>query len=121
MHVADFEAGAVAGETAWPKGRKTALVGELGQRVGLIHELRELAAAEEVADDRGQRLRVDQLLRRHAFDVHVEQGHALLDEALGAGEADAALVGEQFADGADAAAAEVIDVVEHAFAAAQAG
>ena len=77
-------------------------------------------AAEEVADDRVQRLRVDQLLRRHAFDVHVEQRHALLHETLGAGETDAALVGEQFADGADAAGAEVIDVVQHAFATAQA-
>src|SRR4029077_2333639 len=28
MHVADFEAGAIAGETARSKGRKTALVGE---------------------------------------------------------------------------------------------
>ena len=42
----------------------------------------------------------------------VEQRHALFHETLGAGEADAALVGEQFADGADAAAAEMIDVVE---------
>ena len=46
--------------------------------------------------------------------------HALLHQTLRAGETDAALVGEQFADGADAAAAEVIDVVERAFAAAQA-
>ena len=55
-------------------------------------------------------------LGRHAFEALIEQGHALLDEALGAGEADAALVGEQFADGADAAAAEVVNVVQAAFA-----
>ena len=67
-----------------------------------------------------KRLRVDQLLRRHAFDVDVEQRHALFHQTLRAGEADAALVGEQFADGADAAAAEMIDVIERAFAAAQA-
>ena len=69
--------------------------------------------------DRAERLRVDQLLRRHAVDVDVEQRHALFHQTLGAGETDAALVGEQFADGADAAAAEMIDVIERAFAAAQ--
>ena len=51
MHVADFEAGAIAARAARPKGRKTALVGQLRQRIDLIHELRELAAAEEIADD----------------------------------------------------------------------
>ncbi len=42
------------------------------------------------------------------------------DEALRAGEAHAALVGEELADGADAAAAEVVDVVDDALALAQA-
>jgi hypothetical protein len=42
MNVADFESGAIAGETSWPKGRQTALVGEFGERVRLIHELAQL-------------------------------------------------------------------------------
>ena len=67
MHVADFEAGAIAGETAWPEGRETALVRQFGQRIDLVHELRELAAAEEIADDGRERLRIDELLRRHAL------------------------------------------------------
>ena len=66
-----------------------------------------------------QRLRIDQLLRRHAVDVDVEQSHALLDQTLRAREADAALIGEQFANGADAAAAEMIDIVQRAFAPSQ--
>ena len=49
----------------------------------------------------------------------VEQSHALFDHALGAGQAGAALVGEEFAHRADAAAAEVIDVVDQAFLAFQ--
>ena len=52
MNVAHFEPGAITAKTAWPERRQTALVGQLGQRIGLIHELRELGAAEEVADDR---------------------------------------------------------------------
>ena len=116
MHVADLESGAIAGETAWPEGGQPPLVGQLGQRIDLIHELRKLAAAEEIADHRRERLGIDQLLRRHRFDALVEQRHALLDQALGAGQADAALVGEQFAHGAHAAAAQVVDVVQAAFA-----
>ena len=53
MHVADFEAGAVAVETTWSKSRQTALVGELGERIGLVHELRKLRTAEEIAHDSG--------------------------------------------------------------------
>jgi hypothetical protein len=44
-----------------------------------------------------------------------------LTEALGAGQADAALVREEFADGTDTAGTEVIDIIEHALAAAELG
>ena len=39
MHVADFEARAVAGQAARPEGRQAALVRQFGQRIDLIHEL----------------------------------------------------------------------------------
>ena len=111
MDVAHLEAGALAVEAARPEGGEAALVREFGQRVDLVHELRQLAAGEEVADHGSQGLRVDQLLRRDRIDALVVEGHALADEALGAAEADAALVGEELADGADAAGAEVVNVV----------
>src|SRR5581483_3235276 len=60
MDVADFEPGAVAREPAWPEGRKAALVGQFRQRIDLVHELRELAAAEEITDDRRKRLGIDE-------------------------------------------------------------
>ena len=41
VHVADFEAGTLAGQTARPKRRETTLVRDLGERVGLVHELAE--------------------------------------------------------------------------------
>ena len=89
---------------------------EFRERINLIHELRQLAAAKEIADDRRKRLRIDELLRRHLFHRLIEQRHAFLDETFGAREADAALVGEQFTNGADAAAAQMINVVKRAFA-----
>ena len=116
MHVADFEARAVAGQAARPQRGEPAFVRQLGQRIDLVHELAQLRAAEEIADDRRKRLGIDELLRRHRLNALVEQRHALFDEAFGAGEADAALVGQQFADGADAAAAEMVNVVETALA-----
>jgi len=42
VNVADFESGALARKTARPKGGEAPLVRDLRQRVGLIHELREL-------------------------------------------------------------------------------
>jgi hypothetical protein len=72
MHVADFEACAIAGQTARPESRQAALVGQLGERVDLVHELRKLAAAEEVTDDGRQGFGIDELLGRHGFDALVE-------------------------------------------------
>src|ERR1035441_431635 len=98
MHVAHFESSAIAAQAAWPESGEATLVGQLRQRIGLIHELRKLRATEEIANDCAQRLRVNQLLRRHSIDIDVEQSHAFFNEALGTGETDAALIGQQFAN-----------------------
>ena len=117
MHVAHLEAGALAGQTARSKRREAALVGDLRQRVGLVHELRELRGAEELAHRGSRRLRVDQVLRHDGVDI--DRGHALLDRALHAQQADAVLVLHQLADRAHAAVAEMVDVVDLALAVAQ--
>ena len=65
------------------------------QWIDLIHELTKLAAAEEIANYRAQGLRVHQLGRRHRARFLIEQRHALFHEALRAGQAHAALVGDQ--------------------------
>ena len=116
MHVTHFEAGTVAGETSGPQRGQAALMGQLGQRIDLVHELGELAAAKEIANDRREGFGIDELLRGHGLDALIEQGHAFFDQALGAGQADAALIGQQFAHRAHAPAAQVVDVVEAAFA-----
>ena len=118
VHVADFEARALTRQTARPKRGETALVRDLRERVGLVHELRELRGAEELADRGHDRLGVDQVVRhgrRHLL-IHA---HLFLDGALHADEADAELVLHQLADRAHAAVAKVIDVVDHADVLAQ--
>jgi hypothetical protein len=92
-------------------------VRDLGERVRLVHELRELRRPEELLDDRRDRLVVDELLRHQRLDVL--QAHALLDGALHADEADAVLILHQLADRADAPVAEVVDVVDLAVAVLQ--
>ncbi len=117
VHVAHLEARALARQAARAKRRKTALVGDLGQRVGLVHELGKLRGAEEFAHRRRRRFGVDQVLRHHRVDL--DRGHPLLDRALHAQQADAILIFHQLADRPHAAIAEVIDVVDLAAAIAQ--
>ncbi len=109
VDVADVEAGALTRETARAEGRQAALARQLGERIGLVHELGQLASAEELLHrghdgpdvDQGIRGRLVQLLDRHP----------LADDTLHAEEADAERVLDQLAIRADAAVAEVVDVV----------
>ena len=114
VHVADFEARALAGQTARAKRRETTLVGDLGQRVGLVHELRQLRRTEELAHRGGRGLGVDQVVRHHGVDV--DRAHPLADRPLHAQKADAILIFHQFADRTHAAVAQVVDVVDFALA-----
>ena len=83
---------------------------EPGQRVRLIHELRELRGAEELLQRRDHRADVDDRLRRDR--VHVLGRHPLADDALHAVEADPERLLDQLADGAQPAVAEVLVLVE---------
>src|SRR5690606_16073221 len=117
VHVAHLEARPFSGQAARAERRDAALVGDLRQRVGLVHELAELRAAEEFAHSGDRRLGVDQVVRHHGRDV--DRAHPLLDRALHAQQPDAVLVLEQLADRADAAVTEVVDVVDLALAVLQ--
>ena len=109
VHVADLEPGPFAAQAAGAEGRQAALVGEAGQGVGLVHELGELAGAEELLDGRDHGPDVDQGLRRDRLDVLGR--HPLPDDALHPGQAEPDLVLDQLAHGAQTAVAEVVDVV----------
>ena len=109
VHVADVEAGALARQAARPEGRQASLAGQLGERVRLVHELAELAATEELLHRRHDRADVDEGVRGRLVDLL--DRHALADDALHAEQADAEGVLDQLAVGADAAVAEVVDVV----------
>ena len=111
VNVADLEACAVTGQTAGAQSGQTALVGQLGQRVVLVHELGQRAGTDELFDGGDDRADVDQALRGDLAVFLILQGHALTDDALHAGEADAELVLQQLTDAADAAVAQMVDLI----------
>ena len=117
MHVAHLEASALAGQAARSQSRKAPLMRYFRQRIRLVHELRQLRGAEELAHGGGGGLRVDEVLRHDRVDL--DGGHALLDGTLHAEQANAILVLHQLAYRADAAVAEMVDIVDVAAAVAQ--
>ena len=63
VHIADLHTRAVPGQPTRPQRRQPPLVGQARERVGLVHELRQLRGAEELLDRRHHRADVDQRLR----------------------------------------------------------
>ena len=109
VDVTDLHVGALTGEAAGAQGGKAPLMGQLRQGVGLIHELAQGAGAEELLDSSGDGPDVDEALGRH--DIQILDGHALADDPLHPGKADAELVLQQLAHGTQAAVAQVVDIV----------
>src|SRR5947209_1605915 len=89
---------------------KAAPVREPGERVRLVHELRELRRAEELLQRRHDRPDVDDRLRRDRVDVLGR--HPLAHDALHAVEPDAERLLDQLARRAQAPVAEVLVLVE---------
>ncbi len=118
VDVADLEGGPVTAQTAGAQSGHTALVGQLRQGVGLVHELAQGAGAKELLDGRGDGPDIDEALG--GDNIQVLDGHALPNDTLHAGKADAELVLEQLAHAAQAAVAQMVDVVRGAYAHGQA-
>ena len=112
VNVTDVEGGPVPAQTAGAQSGQTALVGQLGQGVGLVHELGQGGGAKKLLDGGGDRPDVDQALG--GDHIQVLGGHPLPDHTLHAAEADAELVLDQLAHAAQAAVAQVVDVVRGA-------
>ena len=60
VNIADLEPGTVSGETAWSQCGQTSLMCQLGQRIILIHKLRQLGTSEEFLHSSRHRLNIDQ-------------------------------------------------------------
>ena len=116
MHIAHLKTGPLAGQAARPQGRDAPLVGDFRERVILIHELRQLAGAEELLDHGRDRLGIDDLLRHQA--LRFGQIQAFLDGPLDPDQANTELVFHHLAHASDPAIAQVINIVHAVLAVA---
>ena len=80
VNVAHLKARALTREAAGAECREAALMRQLGERVVLIHELRELRGAEELLYRRHDGADIDEPLRRDA--LRLLNRHALAHDAL---------------------------------------
>ncbi len=109
VNVTHLEARTLSRQTAGAKGRHTALVGDLGQRIRLVHELRQGVGAEERVDDTRYGLGIDEIDgSEHLVVTHI---HALADGARHTGQTHTELIVELLAYSAHAAVAQVVDIV----------
>ena len=113
VHVTDLETGTFTRQTAGAESRHTALVSDLGEGVGLIHELRKGIRTEEGIDCSRDSLGIDQIDRfEHLIIADI---HFLADGASHTSQTDGELVVELLADGADATVAKVVDIIDITF------
>jgi len=110
MHVANFKAGTLTRQTARTQCGNTTLVRDLGQRVGLVHKLRQLAGTEELLDRGTDRLGIDQVVRHQVIAFSLIQ--TLLDCALDAHQTGTELVLGQLTNGTHATIAQVVNIVD---------
>ena len=109
VHVTDFVTGSFPGQTAGPQSGQTAFVGQFSQRVVLVHELGQLAAAEEFLHGGHHRTDVDQSLGRD--HIGILESHPFPDHPFHTAQTDPELVLEQFPYAADTPVAQVVDIV----------
>ena len=109
MHITDLEAGPLTGQTARAEGRNATLVRDLGKRIILVHELRQLAGTEKLFHRSRDWLGVDQVLRHQPFTLR--HGESLFDGALNAHQTNAELVLGHLTHRADASISEVVNIV----------
>ena len=110
MDVAHLDRRALPGEAAGAERREPPPVREPGERVRLVHELRELRGAEELLQRRDHGPDVDDRLRRDRVDVL--RRHPLADDALHPVEPDAERLLDQLAGRPKPPVAEVLVLVE---------
>ena len=109
VDVTDVESRPLAAQPTRPHRAQAPLVGKLGQRVCLVHELRELASAEKFLHRGHHRAGVNQHRRRRLG--RVLDRHPLLDHPLHAQQAGAKLILQKLPNRAHPAVTKVVDLV----------
>ena len=110
MNISNLETCTFPIQTARSECGKSSFVSELGEWIGLIHDLRQFTTPEEVLDCRGNTLGIHERARRQVLDIL--QAHAFLNSSTQFEEALSEFVGGQFFDRTQAPISKVIDVID---------
>ena len=113
VYVTNLEACTFAWQTARTQGRHTALVSNLGQRVGLIHELWQSIRSKEWIDNGRDCLGVNQVNR--SKDFIVTDVHTFADSTRHTCQTDGKLIGQLFAHCTHTTVAQVVDIIHIRF------
>ncbi len=90
VYVTNLKTGALPGKTTWAQCRHATFVGNLRQRVVLVHKLGQLTGAEKFFHRSSHRLGIDQILGHQPFGFCYRE--ALFDRALDTNQTNAELI-----------------------------
>ena len=85
-------------------------MGDFRKRIGLIHKLGKLTAAEELTDGRHNRLGVDQVVRHGGFHLLMNR-HFFLDRPFHPHQTDSELIFQQLPNGTNATVPQMVNIV----------
>ena len=109
MYITDFKACPISGQATWSQGRKPPLMGYLGERVGLIHELRKLRCAEKFLNCRGDRFGIHKVMGHKGLNFL--ETHTFLNGSFHAHQAHPVLIFTEFTNGTNTAVAEMVNII----------
>src|SRR3989304_3856340 len=112
MNITHFKPRPFPCKTAGTESRKPAFVSNFREGIGLIHELRQLAASEKLVYNGGNGLSIDKVMRHHGFNVL--QAHLLLDGSLHSHQTNTILVLNKFPHRADTPVSQMVDIIDAA-------
>ena len=109
VYISNLESCTVTTQTTGTKSRHTALVGNLSQRVLLIHKLAQSVGTEIGVDDRRDRLRIDKVGRSEDFVV--ANVHTLTYGTSHTSQTDTKLVEQLLAYSTNTTVGQVVDII----------
>ena len=111
MDVPDIKTCPFSGQTSRPQCTESPFMCDLRKRIGLVHELRKLAAAEELMDRTCNRFGIDDIMQHHR--LRILERHAFFDRPFHSNQPNSKLGFKQFADTSDPPVSEMINVINH--------
>ena len=99
MNVADLKPGPLSRQTSRPQCAQPSFVCYLGEKIGLVHKLRQLAGAEKFLNGGCNGFRIDQVVRHKGLDLL--QAHPFPDGPFHPDKTDPVLILDQLPDSSD--------------------